>query len=124
MAAPASTPKTVRLSWAVHRDIARIFADCPQRFRDLGSEAFAFLLVLEARRVNGLKPDRFHYGELAQDLDVSTNTLRRWLRTLKTAGVVTTAFVPGTHNAQAYFEIHLDRAAPGRPASRGSRRRR
>lgn len=92
------------------------FPDCPQRFRDVGSEDFAFLLVLEARRVTGPKPDRLHYGELAQDLDVSTNTLRRWLRTLNTAGVVTTAFMPGTHNAQAYFEIHLEKPAPRHPA--------
>lgn len=112
------------MSWAVHRDIARLLADCPHWFRDLGSEAFALLFVLEARRGAGSKPDRFHYGELAQDLGVSTNTLRRWLRTLKTAGVVTTAFVPGTHNAQAYFQIHLDRAPRGRPASRGPRRQR
>lgn len=115
--------KPARLTWSVHRDVARIFAAWSQRFRELGSEAFAFLLVLEALRVTGPKPERLHYGELAQALDISTNTLRRWLRTLKTAGLVTTAFVPGTHNAQAYFEIHLDQA-PARPASRGSSRRR
>ena len=94
------------------------------RRRALRPLAFAFLLVLEALRLSGPKPDRLHYGDLAQALDVSTNTLRRWLRTLKTARLVTTAFVPGTHNAQAYFEIHLDQAPPARPASRGSLRRR
>ena len=108
----------------MHRDVAQIFAAWSQRFRTLGSEAFAFLLVLEALRLSGPKPDRLHYGELAQSLDVSTNTLRRWLRTLKTARLVTTAFVPGTHNAQAYFEIHLDQAPPAQPPTRrGSRRR-
>lgn len=119
-ASPSPTP---RLSWPVHRDIARIFAAWSQRFRTLGSEAFAFLLVLEALRLSGPKPDRLHYGELAQALDVSTNTLRRWLRVLKTARLVTTTFVPGTHNAQAYFEIDLDQAPPARPAGRSSRRR-
>lgn len=67
--------------------------------------------------MTGPKPDRFHYGELARDLGVSTNTLRRWLRTLKRAGVVTTAFVPGTHNAQAYFEIRLESPADRRRGS-------
>lgn len=100
----------MRLSWPVHRDVARIFADWSPVFRALGSEAFAFLLVLEALRVTSPKPERIHYSELAKALAVSSNTLRRWLRTLKDAGVVTTSFVPGTHNAQAYFEIHLDRA--------------
>lgn len=101
-------PKPPRLSWPVHRDVARIFAAWSQRFRALGSEAFAFLLILEALRVTGPKPERFHYGELARALGISTNTLRRWLRTLKRAGLVTTLFVPGTYNAQAYFQIHLD----------------
>lgn len=85
-ARPATSPRPARLSWAVHRDVARIFADWQQRFSPLGSEAFAFLLVLEAVRVTGPKPDRVHYGELAQALDVSTNTLRRWLRTLELGG--------------------------------------
>jgi DNA-binding transcriptional ArsR family regulator len=76
-------------------------------------------------RLTGPKPERLHYGELAQALNVSTNTLRRWLRILKTAGLVTTTFVPGTHNAQTYFQIHLEQAPPHRPpAPRGPRRQR
>lgn len=118
-----TSPAAARLSWPVHRDVARIFASWSERFRVLGSEAFAFLLVLEALRVTSPKPERLHYGELAQALGVSTNTLRRWLRILKTAGLVTTTFVPGTHNAQAYFQIHLEQAPPRRPAPRGPRRR-
>jgi DNA-binding transcriptional ArsR family regulator len=87
--------------------VARLFATWSTRFKRLGSEAFALLIVLEALRTSSPKPDRFHYDDLAQSLGVSDVTLRRWLRTLKKARLVSTRFVPGTHNAQAYFEIHL-----------------
>lgn len=115
---PAAQQPAARLSWPVHREVARIFASWSQRFRSIGSEAFALLLVLEALRLTGPKPERLHYGELAQALGVSSNTLRRWLRTLKTARLVTTTFVPGTHNAQAYFEIHLDQRPRNAPRRR------
>lgn len=53
------------------------------------------------------KPDRFHYTEFARGMSVSSSTLRRRLRTLKRAGLVTTEFVPRTNNTEAFFQIHL-----------------
>ena len=99
-----------RIPRAVQRDMATICARWSEYFTLLSSEAFALLFILHALRAHGIdgRPmDRLHFAQLATRLRVSPNTLRRWLRTLRHCGVLTTRFVPGTHSTQAYFEIHL-----------------
>lgn len=116
-------PNRPHLTRVVHRDLAQVLADWPRYFHRLGSAAFTCLFVLESIRIHGRKPHRIHFSDLARELAVSNNTLRRWLRALKRAGLISTRFVPGSHNAEAYFDVHL---TPGHPANwtrRGPRRR-
>lgn len=96
------------LSWAVHRDLAHLLSGWRDYVKKLGRDAFGLLLILEAVRLHVRDVDTFRYRELEETLSISPATLRRWLRTLKTAGLVTTEPVPGSNRAEAAFQIHLE----------------
>jgi hypothetical protein len=99
-----------RLPWAIHRDLARLLAGWRRYVKDLGPDAFFFLLLLEGLRLESPKSDAFRYRDVEQILGVSPATIRRWLQTLKLAGLITLEPVPGTNRAHTSFRVHLDGA--------------
>jgi DNA-binding transcriptional ArsR family regulator len=98
---------TPRLTRSVHRDLLEILVRWPDYFKMLSSEAFALLVILEALRLRKHGPDRLNCAELADELGVSANTLRRWMGVLRKKGLLSTRFVPGTHSMEATFQITL-----------------
>lgn len=113
---PARPPS---LSWSIHRDLARLLTDWRAYTRRLGRDAYSFLLVLEALRLESRDTDIFRYRDLEKTLAVSPATLRRWLRILRTVGLLTIRPVPGTNRMEGHFTIHLD----GPPVPSNQRRK-
>lgn len=97
----------------------------------LGRDAFSLLLVLEAVRLQSRTTDVFRYRDLEKALNVSPATLRRWLRILKNAGLLTAEPAPGSNRTEVHFRIHVETPSKRMPKSSlkaertnpGSRRR-
>jgi DNA-binding transcriptional ArsR family regulator len=111
------------LSWPVHRDLAYLLTHWRVWTRILGRDSFGLLLTLEALRLEPSTGDTFRYRDLETALDVSPPTLRRWLASLRAAGLLATTPVPGTNRTEATFEIHAAAPPPVRTRSRATSRR-
>lgn len=109
---PKPAPPT--LSWPVHRDLAYLLNHWRAWTRMIGRDSFGLLLALEALRLESPTGDTFRYRDLEKALDVSPPTLRRWLASLRIAGLLTTTPVPGTNRTEATFEIHAATPPPTR----------
>lgn len=111
------------LSWSIHRDLARLLVDWQGYVERLGRDAFSLLLVLEAVRLQSRTTDVFRYRDLEKALNVSPATLRRWLRILKSSGLLTVEPSPGSNRTEVHFRIHLESPSKRTPKSslRGER---
>ena len=116
-----TAPSHPYLSWAVHRDLASLFANWRAYVKELGPDAFLLIILLEAIRLESFRYGTFNYRDIERALDISPATLRRWLHTLKEEGFLTTEPAPDTNRADAHFSIHLrspSRAVSRRPLTR------
>jgi DNA-binding transcriptional ArsR family regulator len=115
-------PAAPTLSWPVHRDLAYLLAHWRVWIQILGRDPFGLLLILESLRLEETSGDTFRYRDLETAIGVSPPTLRRWIASLRTAGLLSTSPVPGTNRTEATFEIHVVAPPPTRTRTMSRRR--
>jgi len=99
--------ETPTLSWAVHRDLAKVFGHWRKYVKRVGADAFALLIVLEAIRLDERSSDTFRYADLRETLGISPATLRRRIGRLRAVGFLSMTTVAGSNRTEAKFRIHV-----------------